>query len=274
MGDFTKRLATAGVLVPAVLAAIFLDPTPWSVLALATLVSVFGYDEYLRMALPVTPEEPAWRIRLVGGAVAVAITIIPSLAGLARVSAPLLTFGAIALGLVVLTRRRHIARAGAHFGVALSGLLYVPLLVAVLPLLKGAGQGSWLTVALCMAFFSDTVAYLAGRAFGRHKLYPAVSPGKTWEGALGGLVGGCLASVGLGAAWLLPDLPWSHAVVLGLVGSVCGQLGDLVESMLKRSFGVKDSGALLPGHGGVLDRVDGLLFVAPVAYYYVRLVAP
>lgn len=273
MGDLTKRLATASVLVPAVLAAIFWDPTPWSVLALATLVSVFGYDEYLRMALPVTEADPAWRLRLCGGAIAAALTILPSFAAFSVVAPPLLTFGAIGLGLVVLTRRQHIARAGTQFAIVVSGLVYVPLLFSVLPLLKGAGQGNWLTVTLCMAFFSDTVAYLAGRAFGRHKLYPAVSPGKTWEGAAGGVVGSCLASIGLGTFWLLPALPLGHALVLGIVASICGQAGDLAESMLKRSFGVKDSGKLLPGHGGVLDRVDGLLFVAPVAYYYVMLVA-
>lgn len=273
MGDFTKRLATAGVLVPAVLAAIFLDPTPWSVVVLATLVSLFGYDEYLRMALPVTEADPAWRLRIVGGLFSAAIAILPSIYAFGLVVPPLVTFGAIALGLVVLTRSHAIARAGWHFGVAISGLVYVPVLFSVLPLLKGSGQGDWLTVTLCMAFFSDTVAYLAGRAFGRHKLYPAVSPAKTWEGAAGGLLGSCLASVGLGSLWLIPELPLGHAVVLGIVSSICGQAGDLVESMLKRSFGVKDSGKLLPGHGGVLDRVDGLLFVAPVAYYYVMLVA-
>jgi len=273
VGDFTKRLATAGVLVPAVLAAIFLDPTPWSVVLLATLVSVFGYDEYLRMALPANEADPAWRLRIVGGAFAAAIAILPSVFSFAVVVPPLVTFGTIALGLVVLTRASTLARGGWHFGVAVSGLVYVPVLFAVLPLLKGSGQGDWLTVTLCMAFFSDTVAYLAGRAFGKHKLYPAVSPGKTWEGAAGGIVGSCLASVGLGTFWLLPELPLAHAIVLGIVASICGQAGDLVESMLKRSFGVKDSGKLLPGHGGVLDRVDGLLFVAPVAYYYVMLVA-
>lgn len=273
MGDFTKRLATASVLVPAVLVAIFADPSPWSVVALAAAVALFGYDEYLRMALPVTPEHPAWAVRTTGGAVAVAIVVLPSVFSPALVIPPLLTLGVVALGLVVLTQAKTAARPGQEFGVCVAGLAYVPLLLSVLPLLKGSGQGNWLTVALCMAFFSDTAAYLAGRAFGRHKLYPAVSPGKTWEGAAGGIAGSCVATVGVGSLWLLPELPLSHALLLGILGSICGQIGDLVESMLKRSFGVKDSGKLLPGHGGMLDRVDGLLFVAPVAYYYVTLVA-
>ena len=124
-----------------------------------------------------------------------------------------------------------------------------------------------------MAFFSDTVAYFCGRAFGKHKLYPAVSPAKSWEGAAGGVLGSCIATVGVGSLWLLPDLPIAHAIPLGIVGSVAGQTGDLVESMLKRTFGVKDSSKILPGHGGLLDRIDALLFVAPVVYYYVALVA-
>ena len=98
-----------------------------------------------------------------------------------------------------------------------------------------------------------------------------VSPNKTKEGALGGLLGGALAMTGFGTLWLLPEIPVADAVALGLVGSALGQIGDLVESMLKRTFGVKDSGAVIPGHGGLLDRVDALLFVAPLLYYYYTL---
>ena len=86
-----------------------------------------------------------------------------------------------------------------------------------------------------------------------------------------GILGSTLATVGVGSFWLLPDLPIAHAIPLGIFGSIAGQTGDLVESMLKRTFGVKDSGKILPGHGGLLDRIDALLFVAPVAYYYVAL---
>ena len=86
------------------------------------------------------------------------------------------------------------------------------------------------------------------------------------------MLGSCLATAGVGSMWLLPDLPLAHAIPLGIFGSVAGQTGDLVESMLKRTFGVKDSGTILPGHGGLLDRVDALLFVAPVTYYYVTLI--
>lgn len=273
MGDLAKRLATAAVLVPALLLAIFLDPTHWSVVVFAALVSLAAHDEYLRMALPVTETDGAWLLRIVSGGLGVAIVVLPSVFTTpAEVLPPLLTFGAVILGFATLGRSEQLPNAGRHFAVVLSGLLYVPLLMSVLPLLKRAGEANWLAVTLCMAFFSDTVAYFFGRAWGKHKLYPAVSPKKTWEGSVGGIIGSCLATVGIGSLWALPDLPIGHAVALGVVASICGQAGDLVESMIKRTFGVKDSGELLPGHGGMLDRIDALVFVAPVAYYYVVLV--
>ena len=108
-----------------------------------------------------------------------------------------------------------------------------------------------------------------GRLWGKRKLYPAVSPKKSVEGAFGGIVGSVLATVGVGSLWTVPELPIVSAVVLGVLASVCGQAGDLVESMIKRTYGVKDSGKLLPGHGGMLDRIDALLFVSPVVYYFV-----
>lgn len=272
MGETTTRLLTAAVLVPIVLVAIFLDPTAYGVLVIAAVFGVGGQDEFIRMALPVTGEEPALRLRVVSALLGTALVVLPSLYEPGVVLPPMLAFSVLAVGMVVLSRREQLPDAGRHFGVLLAGLLYVPALMSVLPLLKDSGRPEWLTVVLCMAFFSDTVAYFFGRAFGKHKLYPAVSPAKSWEGAFGGILGSCLATVGVGSMWLLPELPIAHAIPLGIFGSVAGQTGDLVESMLKRTFGVKDSGKILPGHGGLLDRIDALLFVAPVAYYYVALV--
>lgn len=273
MGDLTKRVVTALPLVAAVLAVIFWDPTHWSVVGMAGLVSLLAFDEYLRMALPVTEDDRAIPLRIVAAVWGTAIVVLPSVFSPGQALPPLLAFSVIVFGWATLGRKSKLADGGRQFGVCLSGLLYIPALMSMLPLLKRAGQAEWLAVVLCMAFFSDTVAYLFGRAFGKHKLYPEVSPGKSVEGGFGGLVGSCLATVGVGTFWALPTLPWAHAVGLGVLASICGQTGDLVESMLKRSFGVKDSGKLLPGHGGMLDRVDALLFVAPVAYAYITLVA-
>ena len=112
---------------------------------------------------------------------------------------------------------------------------------------------------------SDSFAYFAGRAFGSHKLAPAISPNKTIEGFFGGLIGTIAVIVGLG--WLLA-MPLPQMAALGAAIAVLGTLGDLVESMMKRQTGIKDSGAIIPGHGGVWDRFDSVLFTAPLVYYY------
>jgi phosphatidate cytidylyltransferase len=120
---------------------------------------------------------------------------------------------------------------------------------------------------LAIVMGSDALAFFVGHALGRRRLAPRLSPAKTVEGALGGLAGGVLGALavrGLG----LPLLPLPHAVGLGALAAALGIVGDLVESLLKRWAGVKDSGALFPGHGGMLDRLDSLLFGAPVLYYY------
>lgn len=272
MGDTLKRLATAAVLVPIVLGVIYADPTPWSATVACAVVGWIALDEYLRMALPVTEEDRGTLLRVVVGLLGVAVVVLPAVFDPGVVLPPLLAGSAIVVGFATLGRPQQLPDAGRHFGVCLAGLLYVPLLMSVLPLLKRAGMEHWITVSLCIAFFSDTVAYFFGRAFGKHKLYEAVSPKKTWQGAFGGVLGSLLATVGVGAMWLVPDLPVVHAVVLGVLANVCGQAGDLVESMLKRTYGVKDSSNLLPGHGGMLDRVDAMVYVAPVVYYYVTLV--
>jgi len=119
--------------------------------------------------------------------------------------------------------------------------------------------------ALALNWIGDTAAYYTGRAWGRHKLAPVISPNKSWEGAIASV----LASVVFGLAYLgytMPRLPWWPVVLLAIVGNIAGQFGDLAESALKRGAGVKDSGQLLPGHGGMLDRVDSTLFALPTVY--------
>ena len=270
MGNLAKRFATAGVLVPLVLAAILVDHTPYGILAIAMAVALVGYDEYLRMGLPVTSDDPAWGLRAVGGFAAATLCAGPTILEAWDVLPPILTASTLALSTVVLFRKSQLPQARRHLATALSGLVYVPFLVAVLPLFKQEGNADWLVVTLCAAFFSDTVAYFFGRFLGTSKLYPAVSPKKTRMGALGGVIGGVLATVVVGKLFLLSELPLSHALGLGIFGSAAGQVGDLVASMIKRTFGVKDTGTILPGHGGILDRVDGMLFVGPVFYWYVN----
>ena len=112
-----------------------------------------------------------------------------------------------------------------------------------------------------------------GKAIGRHKFAPTVSPNKTVEGFFGGLLGGIIVAV-IMRLWLLSSFDWWVLIVAGLIVSLVGQLGDLVESMWKRSYGIKDSSAIIPGHGGVLDRFDSLLFAAPALYWFLKFIAP
>jgi phosphatidate cytidylyltransferase len=147
--------------------------------------------------------------------------------------------------------------------------LYIGLPIAALIGIRTLGGPRVLFLLMLTVMVSDTSQYYTGRLFGRRPLAPAVSPNKTVEGAVGGLVLGT-ALFTLVGMWWLPALPTGFRVLLGLTLVALGIAGDLFESMLKRSAGVKDSSALIPGHGGVLDRIDALLFAAPVYYIVLK----
>jgi phosphatidate cytidylyltransferase len=139
--------------------------------------------------------------------------------------------------------------------------------VVGLRVIPGENGPDLLLLAMLCVTLSDAGAYYAGSALGTHRLAPLISPRKSWEGVAGGVLGSVLGAL-LGHVWFFRRLPLAHALSIGVVLCAAGILGDLAESMLKRTAGVKDSSALLPGHGGVLDRVDSLLVAAPVLYYY------
>jgi len=147
-------------------------------------------------------------------------------------------------------------------------IIYIPFPLAALILLRGQPDGlAWLFFLVFIIFLGDAGAFYVGTYFGRRKLHPAISPGKTIEGAIGGLA----ANLGVAFAFkaiFLPDLPNLLVAVFALVAGIVGQLGDLFESELKRTSQIKDSGSILPGHGGILDRIDALIFAAPVAYIF------
>jgi phosphatidate cytidylyltransferase len=131
----------------------------------------------------------------------------------------------------------------------------------------------WCYLPMVLTWGNDTFAYFCGRTMGRHKLAPSISPGKTWEGA----VGAAVLTVGAAFAWrhfAMPSLTPADCVALGLGISVMGPLGDLTESVWKRSYGIKDSGTIIPGHGGLLDRIDALMFTAPFLYFYAAFMHP
>lgn len=167
-----------------------------------------------------------------------------------------------------LFRIRDIRQSAGEAALYLMGFFYVPLLLGHLVLLRGVPHGiQWIFLLIVIVMAGDTGAYYVGSSFGRRKLYPIVSPNKSIEGALGGLAGSVAGAL-IAKFTFFQELTVPDAVATALLLGVLGQLGDLFESLLKRSFGVKDSGVIIPGHGGILDRLDSIMFAAPAAYYY------
>jgi phosphatidate cytidylyltransferase len=153
-----------------------------------------------------------------------------------------------------------------------TGFLYGSVGLTALSAVRLMPDGmAWVFSALVITWANDTAAYFAGRFLGRHKLYPAVSPNKTWEGFAGGLVGS-VGGLFITRAFFYPILTVTDCLVLGVAGGILGPIGDLCESMLKRAYGVKDSGRIIPGHGGILDRIDALLFNAPLVFVYLTFI--
>ncbi len=229
----------------------------------AGLALLIAIDEYSRMALGERHVFGKLLLLLAGGPVYLSNVLWPEALPWVLSLATLVVFIASML---------HISETDKGMEASMrlgAGLVYVPLLFSYVLLVRGLPQGLyWLFLTLAVTWAGDTGAYFAGRAFGRTKLFERVSPKKTWEGAAGGF----LFSIAFACAFkalFLPSLTWGQAVLLGALLDVVGVLGDLVESMFKRAFGVKDSGWIMPGHGGILDRIDSLLFTAPLTWVLV-----
>ena len=154
------------------------------------------------------------------------------------------------------------------------GPVYISLPISMLILIDMKSEGNiWIFFLLAVIFASDTGAFYAGKTLGRHKLYREVSPNKTWEGTIGGLILGIIIAFTILKMEILKAQGMDIGIIcLAIMLSIASQIGDLVESMLKRTYGVKDSGGILPGHGGMLDRIDGLLFAVPVLYVYLAVI--
>jgi phosphatidate cytidylyltransferase len=263
--NLAMRLLTAAVVVPPLLFLLFSGP-PWGFYLLVLLIAALGALELFRMTHPRDALSQA-----VGVGCTVAVSVVLYL--FPRDPRVLLSvlFLLPALGILVpLIRLGDIATAGLRVMAGVAGPLYVGGSLTSLALLRkegGASGPGWVLLTLTFAWLADTGGYFFGRFLGKTKLYEAVSPKKTRAGFVGALVG---ASVGALAArfFYLPEVNLGQVLVLAIVAGALGQMGDLVESLLKRSTGIKDSGDIVPGHGGILDRVDALLVVAPLVYLY------
>jgi phosphatidate cytidylyltransferase len=261
-----KRVITALVLAPPLWALVRFGPG-WAFSLLIAAAITVGLSE----AYGILAARGAQPFRWLGVAcsLAVAATFESSLQVEFSVSLPL-TLGTIAIVITAMAARDDPAAMLDAIQTTLLPVLMVGLTLAHLIGLRSMGDetGRDLIFLLLMCvMFADTAAFYVGSAVGRTKMAPRLSPKKSWEGAIAAI----LASVGaaaLASQWFYPELPLQHALVLGALLGPAGIMGDLAESVLKRAGGVKDSGRLLPGHGGVLDRTDSLLVAAPILYYY------
>ncbi len=171
-----------------------------------------------------------------------------------------------------MVRENNVKLALDQISYTLLGVVYVAGLGGFYLLIRNLEQGrEWIFFLFLVVWLGDTAAYYVGRHFGEKAFAPLISPKKTMEGSLAGLAGS-MAGGALAAVWLLDTVPLSQCLLAALICGMIGQLGDLAESLLKRSTGVKDSGGLIPGHGGILDRIDSLLFAGPAFYVFSKLI--
>lgn len=187
---------------------------------------------------------------------------------------PIIALCAIVIPIIWLFRNASREEAIARWLWTIVGIFYVGWLLSLLVELRSFEDGrNWVLLAVFITFASDTAAFFVGRKFGKNKLAPSISPSKTWEGASGGVV----AAAAISSLFILPtpfslQLTYWQVIPLAILVSIVGQLGDLLESFIKRITGVKDSGTLIPGHGGILDRLDSIMFAGLVVYCFVLIV--
>lgn len=281
----SKRLLTGAVLIPIIVAIVWWSPTELvAILAMA----VTGLALFEFFALAERAGLHAYRLWTLVSSLAIFFAQWASVQGysftltrdlrLVRLSPALapplelvLVVFVIGLALIVFSSQRPLKDALGDMGASATALLFIalPLSTTVRLAAVDAIGPRLLLFALVLVWVGDTLAYFVGKYFGRWHMAPALSAGKTWEGAAANFLG----SVGVGAAFAGPLVidPWQCMAMAGLA-NIAGQIGDLLESAYKRSAGVKDSGTLLPGHGGMLDRIDALILAAPVVWYYFNLV--
>jgi phosphatidate cytidylyltransferase len=290
-----KRVATAVVLIPCVVGLVLLGPT--SVVAIATgLVILLALFEFFTLGDAIGHRAHRfWTatcalllvfvqwflVRVTGfgylGVGRVEFSIYPIYRSFGRHALDLVSLQVseadvlflFLLGLAALTlwTKRPMVEALPAAGISSSGLILVAFPLTFAIRLHGIRQEgpAILLFVLVITWVGDTAAYFVGRAIGKHKLAPLLSPNKSWEGSIASILGALLVAI-VFARWLIVPLP--HLLAMAVVGNIAGQAGDLLESAYKRSAGVKDSGSLLPGHGGVLDRIDALILAIPVVWYY------
>jgi phosphatidate cytidylyltransferase len=257
------RILTSIVLVPFLIVTIWFGE-PWFGLLIAAAAGIAGWEFY-RMASG-SKLHPLTYFGIACIFIFIGIQYCPYATAL-----PILISSAIVISLIWFLFRLPRDEAFTSWSWTLAGIFYIGWLLSYWIRLRGLEIGREIVfLAMFTTLVSDTGAFFVGRTWGRHQMAPSISSGKTWEGAVGGLICSIAVSFLIAAIFKLPYSYWQIALV-GFIISVFAQLGDLVESLLKRNRGVKDAGKVVPGHGGMLDRIDSLLFTGVIVYYLVEL---
>jgi phosphatidate cytidylyltransferase len=259
-----RRIYTILVLVPLLYAVIRYSP-PLAFSGVVVLAGGLALFEFYRLCFGARSHSWLIGIGLTGFAALILGT------HSSDIIVPTLLATLVCIISVPLLRRSPLEQSLRDGAITLFGVLYLGLTLGTLSMTRLLPLGEWLIFFLLLVTWaSDTGAYLVGTLYGRHRLAPTISPKKTVEGLVGGLIAAIIA--GYAARWwFLPDLSGLDCLILATLLTIAGLWGDLTESAMKRSVGMKDSGGILPGHGGMLDRLDSLLFTAPVFYYYVTM---
>ena len=265
--ETVRRVMAAVVFLP-IFYILVHDLGPVAFLGLVTLSGMLAVAEFYRLHLAQTPW-PWWS--WVG--VAATGLLLSSTQWPTFIADRTVLLGTVLLALCMPLLSGKPLRDSLTDGMVLvMGVLYIGLSLSHLLLIRALPDGALLIFfVVLVTWAADTGAYIAGKSVGRHPLAPVVSPKKTYEGLAGGILLACLGAIAA-RAWFLPSISLVDCLVLGVILTLAGLIGDLAESAMKRSTGFKDSGALIPGHGGMLDRLDSLLFTGPAFYYYVGIV--
>ncbi len=257
-----QRVVSALVLLPIIGAAVWFGE-PWFSLVIGLFVFL-GIIEFFRLATI-----SGWRPFLYLGTLLTLLFIVDAHSNDERTT-PLLITGVVVLPLIRCLLYPTKRNALMNWTWTVGGIFYLGWMMSHFLFLRDLDEGrDWVILVLIATFACDTSAYFVGRAIGKHRMAPVVSPGKTWEGAVGGMVGAVVATLATAVVTELDSVGYLLIVPLGFLIGVFAQLGDLAESAIKRSAEIKEAGGAIPGHGGALDRLDSLIFVVVLVYYWV-----
>jgi phosphatidate cytidylyltransferase len=262
MGKIEKRKVwMALIMVPPVILLIAFG-RPEVLYLMVMLATFLGLREYYNLVLP----HSKWMERTVGLGLGLILSIIISFGDTKEISL-FLVMVLLILSVLSMVTAKDLSSTISHMGAALFGIFFIGFLLAYVSLIRNMTNGRlWVLFLIATVWAGDISALLSGSFFGRHKLYPKISPKKTFEGLGGAVVGSTMVALSF-ALLFIPHLKKAPCILLAIGIGILGQFGDFTESMLKRSAQVKDSGTLIPGHGGMLDRLDSFLFSAPFLHY-------